>query len=63
MNQFARQQFEKLRAHRLQSLLQPECINRRLLREKMNYCWDILQRPRMTQGRAARPAGPDPGTA
>ena len=63
MNETARQEFEKLRARRLQSLLQPECMNRRLLRDKMNYCWDILQRPRMEQGKAGRSVSPAPGTA
>ena len=46
MNSIACEQLARLRDRRLQFLMQPECVNRRLLREKMNYCWDILQHSR-----------------
>ncbi len=52
----------KINVRRLPFMMQPEDLSRRLLREKFNHCWDILQRSRRGAAVPPRPPGPGSGT-
>lgn len=56
MSQMSQEQEMRLRTIRMNLLMRSEFPNhRRMLREKMNYCWDILQKSK-SDGKGAEGA-------